>query len=189
MEPEFVGRLPVRVACQALLPKDLEKILLASEGSILAQYRADFNGYEIDFDITPEAITEVAIQAHRENTGARGLMTVLERVFRDFKFELPSTAIKTFHIDAATVDHPAATLKALLTENALKQRDVLRREVAAFAERFQRDYTFELVFDEGAITSLIEQSLTADKTIRALCEEKFRNFHHGLKLIAKEGDS
>jgi endopeptidase Clp ATP-binding regulatory subunit ClpX len=189
MEPEFVGRLPVRVACQALTAKDLEKILLSSEGSILTQYRADFNGYQIDFEITPEAVEEVAHQAHRENTGARGLMTVLERVFRDFKFELPSTGIKSFRIDAGTIDHPSATLQSLLTENAMKQRDVLRADVAAFTDRFFRDYTFELVFSEDAITELIEESLAADKTIRALCEDKFRNFHHGLKLIAKEGES
>ena len=55
MEPEFVGRLPVRVACQALTPSDLEKILLTSEGSILQQYRADFSGYGIDFEITNDA--------------------------------------------------------------------------------------------------------------------------------------
>ena len=89
MEPEFVGRLPVRVACQTLTPGDLEKILLTSEGSILQQYRADFSGYGIDFEITLDAVREIATQAHAEHTGARGLMTVLERVLRDFKFELP----------------------------------------------------------------------------------------------------
>jgi len=101
MEPEFVGRLPVRVACQILTPADLEKILLTSEGSILQQYRADFSGYGIDFEITLDAVREIATQAHAEHTGARGLMTVLERVLRDFKFELPSTAVKTFKIDRA----------------------------------------------------------------------------------------
>ena len=41
-EPEFIGRLPVRVACSPLSADDLEKVLLQSEGSILAQYRTDF---------------------------------------------------------------------------------------------------------------------------------------------------
>ena len=122
MEPEFVGRLPVRVACQALTPPDLEKILLTSEGSILAQYRADFDGYGIDFEITPDAVSEIARRAYTENTGARGLMTVLERVFRDFKFELPSTGMKTFRIDAATVATPSDTLRAMLQDNAIKQK-------------------------------------------------------------------
>jgi ATP-dependent protease HslVU (ClpYQ) ATPase subunit len=115
-------------------------------------------------------------------------MTVLERVLRDFKFELPSTAVKTFKIDRATVAAPSETLQFLLKQNAAQQRDVLKADVAAFAARFQKDYGFELVFDESAIERLIELSLAADKTIRALCEDKFRDFHHGLKLIARDGE-
>lgn len=188
MEPEFVGRLPVRVSCQSLTPDDLEKILLTSEGSILSQYRADFAGYGIDFEMTPEAIREVAERAHREHTGARGLMTILERVFRDFKFELPSTGIKTFRIDASTVAQPTETLKALLRDNATQQHTVLREEVEAFAQRFREAHGFELVFDESAIAALVDRSLAEDKTIRALCEETFRDFQHGLKLLVKEGE-
>ena len=188
LEPEFVGRLPVRVPCQALTADDLEKILLTSEGSILQQYRADLAGYGIDFEIAPAAVTEIARQAHLEQTGARGLMTVLEHVMRDFKFELPSTAIKTFKIDADAVVRPSATLQSLLKENATQQRDVLKGDVAAFAARFHKEHGFELDFDDGAIARLIELSLAADKTIRALCEEKFRDFHHGLKLIAHDGE-
>jgi ATP-dependent Clp protease ATP-binding subunit ClpX len=188
MEPEFVGRLPVRVACQTLTADDLEKILLTSEGSILQQYRADFAGYGIDFEIALDAVHEIASQAHSERTGARGLMTVLERVLRDFKFELPSTAVKSFKIDRATVAAPTGTLQVLLKENASRQRDVLKADVAAFVARFQKDHGFELVFDESAIERLIELSLAADKTIRALCEDKFRDFHHGLKLIARDGE-
>ena len=188
MEPEFVGRVPVRVACRALTADDLEKILLTSEGSILQQYRADFSGYGIDFEISADAVHEIARQAHAEQTGARGLMTVLEHVLRDFKFELPSTAIKSFKIDAATVAQPQPVLRGLLKENAAQQRGVLKADVTAFASRFQKDHGFELVFEEEAIERLIELSLAADKTIRALCEEKFRDFQHGLKLIAREGE-
>src|SRR5690606_1813903 len=133
MEPEFVGRLPVRVACQALTPNDLEQILLTSEGSILQQYRADFAGYGIDYEITPQAVNAIARRAHGENTGARGLMTVLEQVFRNFKFELPSTGIKSFKVDADTVKEPVASLQRLLKANAEAQRDVLRAEVLEFA--------------------------------------------------------
>jgi endopeptidase Clp ATP-binding regulatory subunit ClpX len=184
-EPEFVGRLPVRVACKALGADDLEQILLTSEGSILQQYRADFAGYGIDFQIAPDAIHEIALRAQTENTGARGLMTVLERVFRDFKFELPSTAIKTFALDAATVANPTATLQQLQRENADRQHEVLRSEITAFATRFRQDHGFDLLFADDAVSALIDASLATDKTIRALCEEKFRDFHHGLKLVSR----
>ncbi len=184
-EPEFIGRLPVRVACKSLGVPDLEQILLTSEGSILQQYRADFAGYGIDFQMSQEAVHEVAVRAATENTGARGLMTVLERTFRDFKFELPSTAIKTFAIDASTVAHPSDALHKLLRENADRQHEVLREEITAFAARFRQEHGFDLLFAEDAVNALIDASLASDKTIRALCEEKFHDFHHGLKLVGR----
>ena len=86
-EPEFIGRVPVRCACSGLSAKDLAHILTTSEGSILHQYRDDFRGYGINFSITPEAIMSIAETASKEGTGARGIMTVMERLFRDYKFE------------------------------------------------------------------------------------------------------
>ena len=43
----------------------------------------------------------------------------------------------------------------------------------------------ELNFEEEALDLLVEESLHADKTIRTLCEGRFRDFQHGLKLIAR----
>jgi endopeptidase Clp ATP-binding regulatory subunit ClpX len=117
-EPEFIGRLPIRVVCDLLSPADLEQILLSSEGSILRQYKDDFVGYDgIEMAVTREAITEIARQAHHENTGARGLMTVMERVLRNFKFELPSTSIKAFEVNTATIETPRQALDALLKKS------------------------------------------------------------------------
>lgn len=182
-EPEFIGRLPVRVACQSLTASDLEEVLLTSEGSILSQYRADFAGFGIDFNIAREAVREIAERAASEKTGARGLMTVLERAFRDFKFELPSTAIKTFNVDKETIAEPTKAVKRMLRENAAAQHGVLREEVAGFAKRFSAAHGFELEFDDDAVKALIDESLATDTTIRGLCEQKFRDFQHGLKLI------
>ena len=184
-EPEFIGRLPVRVACQHLLPEDLLQILTSSEGSILAQYLTDFDGYSIKLDVSKEALEKVSRRAHKEKTGARGLMTVLERVFRDFKFELPSTGIKQFKVTGDTVDDPSSDLKKLLRENISEQRSVLMSEVTTYGQRFENQHGFTLDFDEGAVLALVEESLDTDKTIRALCEMKFRDFHHGLTLISR----
>lgn len=184
-EPEFVGRLPVRVACHALQPDDLEAILVRSEGSILSQYRSDFAGYGIDFNIDQAAVHRVAEKAYEEGTGARGLLTVLERLFRGFKFELPSTAIKSFAVTAAMLDDPTSEVRELLRKNSDAQREHLKAAVQDFAQRFKRDHGFELVFVDEAITGLVEESLRRDKTIRGLCEEKFRDFHHGLTLISR----
>ncbi|HKS35920.1 MAG TPA: AAA family ATPase, partial [Verrucomicrobiae bacterium] len=47
-EPEFIGRLPVRVVCQQLNVDDLFQILKTSEGSIIRQYEQSFAAYGIE---------------------------------------------------------------------------------------------------------------------------------------------
>ncbi len=183
-EPEFIGRLPVRVTCDALTAADLEQILTTSEDNILTQYRRDFSGYGIEFAITTEALAGIARRAQAEQTGARGLMTILERVFRNYKFELPSTSIKSFEVSTDTIDEPEAGLKALLRKNRLQHRATLKADIADFAHRFREEHGLELVFEEDAVKALLEQSIAQDKTIRGLCEIKFRDFQHGLKLIS-----
>jgi ATP-dependent protease Clp ATPase subunit len=114
MEPEFVGRLPVRVACESLKKEDLAQILRASEGSVLRQYEQDFEGYGITMKMEDDAIDEVAALAAKEKTGARGLMTTLEFLFRDFKFYLPSSNIRTLQITRETIEKPKQVLNEML---------------------------------------------------------------------------
>ncbi len=183
-EPEFVGRLPVREVCDALSEEDLSQILTSSEGSILEQYRLDFKGYRISFDIDPGAVHEIAARAFKERTGARGLMTVLERIFRNFKFELPSTAVKTFHVTSDTIADPENSLNEILKDQKEAQRKVLNKDVSDFADRFKREHSLTLKFDRSARNTLIRISLESDMTIRAVCEGKFRDFQHGLKIVS-----
>jgi endopeptidase Clp ATP-binding regulatory subunit ClpX len=184
-EPEFIGRLPVRVVCDPLTVADLEQILLKAEGNVLTQYEEDFRGYGIALMVEREAVAEIARRAAKENTGARGLMTVLERLLREFKFELPSTSIKAVEITSASVADPPAALAELLRQNAVAQRGVLREEVGRFAERFEREHGLALAFDDAAVEALVDLALAGNKTVRALCEERFRDFQYGLKLIAR----
>lgn len=182
-EPEFIGRVPVRVACEPLKEADLARILTSSEGSILNQYRDDFTGYGIDFNISAEAILAIAGKAAKERTGARGLMTVLERTFRDFKFELPSTAIKRFDIDIHTVEDPVTALREIKTANAHLQHDVWVNDIKRFSTAFEKRHGFTLEFRPLAIDALITEAEALDRTLQSLCEEKFTDFEHGLNII------
>ncbi len=182
-EPEFVGRLPVRVACQPLKPDDLFQIMTTSEGSVLRQYISDFEGYGISLEMDNPSLQEVAERAYKEKTGARGLMTILERAFRGFKFELPSTSIKTLKVDKDTIQDPDEQLKQMLRANLSDQHVVLKNEIKEYTSRFESKHGFSLDFTEDAIIALIEESLETDKTIRGLCERKFQDFNHGLTLI------
>lgn len=114
-EPEFVGRLPVRVTCHSLAANDLYRVLRESESSILRQYERSFRAYGIQIRFRADGLKAIARLAALEQTGARGLMTVCERVLRGFKFELPSTSIRQLVVDRQLVENPSATLQQLLS--------------------------------------------------------------------------
>jgi endopeptidase Clp ATP-binding regulatory subunit ClpX len=113
-EPEFIGRLPVRVSCKGLTADDLYHVMRDSESSLLRQYERAFRAYGIEVSFRADGLRQIAEQAAAENTGARGLMTVCERVLRDFKFELPSTRIRDLIVDASVVSNPGEALARLL---------------------------------------------------------------------------
>lgn len=177
--------MPVRVACESLKPDDLAAILTSSEGSLLKQYKNDFLGYDIDFSITTEAIGEVATRAYRERTGARGLMTVLERIFRNYKFELPSTAIRSFEVTTDTIADPESTLTRLIVANKHLMSEVWGKELGAYADSFEHDHAIRLEFDEDAVIALAELAAGKDKTLRTICEERFKDYPHGLAIISR----
>lgn len=184
-EPEFVGRLPVRVACDELRAEDLAEILLSSEGNVLEQFRSDFKGYGISFNMGADAINRVAELASKENTGARGLVTVLERVFRDFKFELPSTAVTNFAVTPKVVDEPAAALKQLLEENVDLMDEAMLKDIDRFAEDFQQTHGFTLRFHKPAKQALAELAKESGRSVYAICERKFKDLEHGLQIICQ----
>jgi ATP-dependent Clp protease ATP-binding subunit ClpX len=184
-EPEFIGRLPVRVHCHALNTDDLFHILQGSEGSIIRQYEQDFAAYNIEVLFREDGLRRIAELAAEEKTGARGLMTVCERVFRDFKFELPSTVVKQIVITRELVDNPAAALKTLLAEQAKQEREVMAQVVREFAQRFRESFGLTLAFTDDAAEHLVTLAIEQNKTVRDLCAEKFKDFHFGLKLLAQ----
>jgi ATP-dependent Clp protease ATP-binding subunit ClpX len=184
-EPEFVGRLPVRVVCEPLAVDDLEQILLKSEDNVLGQYRSDFAGYGIELRVTPEAIRRVAEKAHAEGTGARGLMTVLERVVRDFKFELPSTPVRALEVTADTVDNGAASLAEVLRDKDAWKREGAKREVERYAAEFAAATGIVLAFSREAVALVAEMCERQGRDALTFCREWFRDLEYGLKLIAR----
>jgi ATP-dependent Clp protease ATP-binding subunit ClpX len=184
-EPEFIGRLPVRVHCHALNTDDLFHILKNSEGSIIRQYEQDFAAYGIEVLFREDGMRRIAELAADEKTGARGLMTVCERVFRDFKFELPSTVVKQIVITRELVDSPAPTLRTLLAEQAKQEREVMKQVVHEFAQRFRESFGLTLKFTDDAAEHLVSLALEQNKTVRDLCGEKFKDFQFGLRLLSQ----
>ena len=88
--PEFVGRVPVCVALDALDEAALIKILLEPKNAITKQYKKLFeiDGVELEFD--EGAIQEIAKKSFHRKIGARGLRAIMETSMMDTMFEIPS---------------------------------------------------------------------------------------------------
>jgi len=87
--PEFVGRLPVVVALEALDCAALEAILQTPRNAILKQYQALLALDQVTLDFTPAAITAIATEALRRATGARGLRSILEPMMLPLMYSAP----------------------------------------------------------------------------------------------------
>jgi ATP-dependent Clp protease ATP-binding subunit ClpX len=88
--PEFVGRVPVNVALDALDEAALIKILTEPKNAITKQYKKLFeiDGVELEFE--DGAIEEIAKKSFKRKIGARGLRAIMESSMMDTMFEIPS---------------------------------------------------------------------------------------------------
>lgn len=184
-EPEFIGRLPVRVVCRSLSIDDLFGILKFSEGSIIRQYQQDFAAYGINVEFADSGLKKIAEMAASEKTGARGLMTICERILRDFKFELPSTNVKQFTVDDNLVENPKVILQRLIEEQKQKDKFTGKDQAIRFAEEFLKEHNLKITFTDQAIQRLMSEADASGKSVAELCRSKFKDYQFGLKLIVQ----
>ena len=184
-EPEFIGRLPVRVVCEELSADDLYEILHKSEGSIVRQYERAFQAYGIEASFTEDALRALAGRASRERTGARGLVTVFERLLREGKYELPGSGVERLTVDEAFVDDPAAGLTRLLSEGEGKREAHLAEAAHRYAARFEKTHGVVLRFEDETARLLAERARRENVPMHDLCARLFKDYQFGLKLIQK----
>ena len=184
-EPEFIGRLPVRVVCEDLDANDLFDIMKFSEGSLLRQYERAFRAYGIEISFEDEALRLLAQAAATEKTGARGLLTVFEKLFRDYKFHLAGSGLTQLRVSAALVREPQRVLEQLMAEGHKLEAQMLEAGAREFAEKFSKDHGLEISLDESAIRRLVERAQAERMTMTDLCAHLFKDFQFGLSLIKK----
>lgn len=184
-EAEFIGRIPVRVVCEHLEASDLEAILKYSEGSLLRQYEREFEAYGIDLKVKDSGITKIAEMAADEKTGARGLMTVGERILRDFKYELPGTSVTELVLDDDLIDNREKHLgdyrelgQELVVEKA-------RQEVEAFIREFKVKHSVVIKLTDEAVAKLVKMAGEQARSVFQVARQHFKDYQFGLKLIQK----
>jgi ATP-dependent Clp protease ATP-binding subunit ClpX len=133
-ESEFVGRLPVIAVLEELTADDLYAILQNPNNPIITSKKRDFLAYGIDITFEAEALKMLAAQAAIEKTGARGLVSVIERVLIQFEKRLPSTQVMYLVVTPELVEHPDVELDRLLADPEDPQR-LARFSQAAVKER------------------------------------------------------
>ena len=113
-ESEFVGRLPVRAVLDHLTEDDLYEILKNPNNPIVLGKKLDFAAYGIEVKFEDRVLRMLAKQAFDENTGARGLVSAVEKMLLEFEKKLPSTRVKQFPVTNLIIEDPENSIKTLI---------------------------------------------------------------------------
>ena len=88
--PEFIGRLPVTVALDKLDRDALVRVLTEPRNAIIKQYKKMLKMDDVELVFEDDAIKAIADKAIEQNTGARGLRSIIEESMRDVMYNIPS---------------------------------------------------------------------------------------------------
>ncbi|MBW2317817.1 MAG: AAA family ATPase [Deltaproteobacteria bacterium] len=114
-ETEFVGRLPVITIFEELSADDLLAILKNPNNSVILSKKLDFKAYGIDVKFDVRALKTIAHRAYSEGTGARSLVSVVEKVLLKFEKRLPSTGVKRLAVTQDVVKDPERVLEEVIS--------------------------------------------------------------------------
>lgn len=180
-ESEFIGRLPVTAVFDRLEVEDLYAILKNPNNPIILGKKKDFKSYGIDIQFEDEALYELAVRAFEEKTGARGLVSAVEKVLLKFEKRLPSTEIKKFVVTKAVVENPERELERLIQNpsdpeilakfEALlsKEKSELKESILRREDEFRKRYGFS--FTEGKIDLIVNRMVEKGYDVNTVCEE------------------
>ena len=87
--PEFTGRIPVICTLDELTENDMVRILTEPKNCLVKQYQKLFDMDGIRISFSDDAIREIAREAVKRKTGARGLRAIMEQLMTELMFEAP----------------------------------------------------------------------------------------------------
>ncbi len=113
--PEFVGRLPVISTLHELDEESLVRILQEPKNALIEQYKYLFDLDSVNLDFKESALKEVARQAIKRKTGARGLRSIMEEILMDTMFELPNEELEKVVVDENAASRQSDPIKVYKT--------------------------------------------------------------------------
>ncbi|PYK29515.1 MAG: ATP-dependent protease, partial [Verrucomicrobia bacterium] len=132
-----------------------------------------------------DALRLIAESAAKEKTGARGLLTVFEKLFRDYKYHLAGSGLSQLRVTAELVREPKLVLDRLMAEGEKHEAKMLEEAGRRWAQAFGREHGLEIVFDDGALRRLVERAQTERMHMNDLCTHLFKDYQFGLGLVKK----
>ncbi len=181
-ESEFVGRIPVTAVLEDLDEDDLYKILKNRYSSVVTAKKQDFKSYGIDVRFTDEALRAVAQKARKEKTGARALISVMEKVLVGFERMLPSTDVTRFTVTEELVNNPRSVLEEILEDESHPSRceifdkvDALER-TELLKELQDRSEEFEKIFGRSLGDEALEAVIEAATVQTIMPETAYKRY-------------
>ncbi|MDC3176824.1 ATP-dependent Clp protease ATP-binding subunit ClpX [Pelagibacteraceae bacterium] len=89
MIPEFIGRLPVITTLSELDEDMLIRIMTQPKNAIVKQFESLMKMDGVKLEIKEDALKEIAKLAVSQNTGARGLRSIIEDTLMDLMYKVP----------------------------------------------------------------------------------------------------
>ncbi len=89
MIPEFIGRLPVITTLSELDEDMLIRIMTQPKNAIVKQFESLIKMDGVKLEIKEDALKEIAKLAVSQNTGARGLRSIIEDSLMDLMYKVP----------------------------------------------------------------------------------------------------
>ncbi len=89
MIPEFLGRLPIIFALDALTEDMLVRILTEPKNAIVKQYQKLLAMDEVKLEFEEGALRSIAEKARQKDVGARALRAIIEEFMLDIMYEIP----------------------------------------------------------------------------------------------------
>ncbi len=137
-ESEFIGRLPVIVVLDELTKDNLVEILKNPNNPIILSKKKDFMAYDINIQFEDNSLEKLSEMAAQEKTGARGLVSAVERTLMPFEKHLPSTNIEKLLVTPELVENPEQELKRIDSDGDKNDPTMEKRFERAVANEKKR---------------------------------------------------
>jgi endopeptidase Clp ATP-binding regulatory subunit ClpX len=207
-ESEFVGRLPVKAVFDHLGEEDLYQILKNPNNPIVLGKKLDFSAYGIEIKFEDGFLRRMAALAFAENTGARGLVSVIEKALLPFERTLPSSTVKRLPATLAILSDSENALKRMVAnpddpqarqayerladEEKASIRDYLQANRKSLAEKSSLTLTpARIDIVAGYYSKNVVDTICAVRHIKA-CYDEIKNVelyfykNHDINIVLEE---